>query len=76
MFCKFTYRLKKVLPLSVTYKLRRNIMLYCYEDRGRMSLIKPNPNKFELVQYYTRHRPAIDASGNISGRTIYATVMY
>ena len=27
-------------------------MLYCYEDRGRMSLIKPNPNKFELVSSF------------------------
>jgi outer membrane protein assembly factor BamB len=27
-------------------------MLYCYDDKGGMSLIKPNPDKFELVSKF------------------------
>jgi outer membrane protein assembly factor BamB len=27
-------------------------MLYCYDDRGGMSLIKPNPEKFDLVSKF------------------------
>ena len=48
-------------------------MLYCCEDRGRMNLIKPNPNKYNIT---LGTEPALGASGNTSGRTIYLSFVY
>ena len=40
------YKVREIGPCNVIFA---DGMLYCYSDKGVMSLVKPNPNKFELA---------------------------
>jgi outer membrane protein assembly factor BamB len=40
------YKVQDIAPCNVIYA---DGMLYCYSERGTMNLVKPNPEKFELV---------------------------
>jgi outer membrane protein assembly factor BamB len=43
------YRVRDMAPCNVIYA---DGMLYCYSERGTMNLVKPNPEKFELVSSF------------------------
>lgn len=43
------YKVKDMAPCNVIYA---DGMLYCYSERGTMNLVKPNPEKFELVSSF------------------------
>jgi outer membrane protein assembly factor BamB len=44
-----TYKVRDIAPCSV---IAADGMLYCYTERGMMNLVKPNPEKFELVSSF------------------------
>jgi len=43
------YKVKDMAPCNVVYA---DGMMYCYSERGTMNLVKPNPEKFELVSTF------------------------
>ena len=43
------YKVSEMAPCNVIYA---DGMLYCYSEKGTMSLVKPNPEKFELVSSF------------------------
>ena len=43
------YKVREPAPCNVIYA---DGMLYCYSEKGDMNLIKPNPDKFELVSSF------------------------
>jgi outer membrane protein assembly factor BamB len=43
------YKVRDMAPCNVIYA---DGMLYCYSERGTMNLVKPNPEKFELVSSF------------------------
>jgi len=43
------YREMKISPNNVIFA---DGMLYCYSERGEMALVKPNPEKFELISVF------------------------
>jgi len=43
------YNVRDMAPCNVIYA---DGMLYCYSEKGTMNLVKPNPNKFELVSSF------------------------
>jgi outer membrane protein assembly factor BamB len=43
------YKVRDMAPCNVIYA---DGMLYCYSEKGEMYLIKPNPEKFELVSSF------------------------
>ena len=43
------YKVKDLAPCNV---ISADGMLYCYSEKGTMNLIKPNPEKFELVSSF------------------------
>jgi len=43
------YKVSELAPCNVIYA---DGMLYCYSERGTMSLVKPNPESFELVSSF------------------------
>ena len=43
------YRTRDIAPCNVIYA---DGMLYCYSERGTMNLIRPNPERFELVSSF------------------------
>ena len=43
------YKVNDIGPCNVIYA---DGMLYCYTERGVMNLVKPNPDKFELVSSF------------------------
>jgi len=43
------YRVRDVAPCNV---ISADGMLYCYSERGTMNLVKPNPDKFELISSF------------------------
>ena len=43
------YKVSDIAPCNVVYA---DGMLYCYSERGTMNLVKPNPEKFELVSSF------------------------
>ena len=43
------YKVSDMAPCNVIYA---DGMLYCYSDKGAMYLVKPNPDKFELVSSF------------------------
>ena len=46
---KTKYKVRDIAPCCVIYA---DGMLYCYNERGTMNLVKPNPDKFELVSSF------------------------
>ena len=43
------YKDRDIAPCNVVYA---DGMLYCYSEKGTMNLVKPNPEKFELVSSF------------------------
>jgi outer membrane protein assembly factor BamB len=43
------YKVRDISPCNVIYA---DGMLYCYSERGQMHLVKPNPDRFELVSSF------------------------
>jgi len=43
------YKVNDMAPCNVIYA---DGMLYCYSERGTMYLVKPNPDKFELISSF------------------------
>ena len=43
------YMVPDIAPCNVIFA---DGMLYCYSERGTMNLVKPNPDKFELVSSF------------------------
>ena len=43
------YKINELAPCNVIYA---DGMLYCYSEKGTMSLVKPNPDRFELVSSF------------------------
>jgi len=44
-----SYKVRDIAPCSV---IAADGMLYCYSERGFMYLVKPNPEKFELISSF------------------------
>jgi outer membrane protein assembly factor BamB len=43
------YKVRDMAPCNVIYA---DEMLYCYSENGTMNLVRPNPEKFELVSSF------------------------
>ena len=43
------YKVRNIAPCSV---ISADGMLYCYSEKGTMNLVKPNPDRFELVSSF------------------------
>jgi len=46
---KIMYQVRDIAPCNVVFA---DGMLYCYTEKGNMALVKPNPEKFELVSSF------------------------
>jgi outer membrane protein assembly factor BamB len=46
---KTVYSVRDMAPCNVIYA---DGMLYCYSEQGTMNLVKPNPEKFELISSF------------------------
>jgi outer membrane protein assembly factor BamB len=46
---KTVYKVSDIAPCNVIFA---DGMLYCYSERGTMNLVRPNPDKFELVSSF------------------------
>ena len=46
---KIMYKIRDIAPCNVVFA---DGMLYCYTEKGYMALVKPNPEKFEMVSSF------------------------